>query len=123
MSGECQVNIKSLSELDIGGRETCFSQLLFLSWFRLTYIQRSDTHSLVVRLIEECSFLLPQDYHLATNAMTLFDVKLSIKFFTTFNFFVNQEYAKMKDLMVLKEALKKLFWRQMSNLLRPPLVL
>ena len=24
MSGECQVNIKSLSELDIGGRETCF---------------------------------------------------------------------------------------------------
>ena len=24
MSGECQVNIKSQSELDIGGRETCF---------------------------------------------------------------------------------------------------
>ena len=43
----------------------------------------------MVRLIEECSFLLPQDYHLATNEMTLFDVKLSIKFFTTFNFFVN----------------------------------
>ena len=25
MSGECQVNVKSLSELDIGGRETCLS--------------------------------------------------------------------------------------------------
>ena len=24
MSGECQVNVKSQSELDIGGRETCF---------------------------------------------------------------------------------------------------
>ena len=23
MSGECQVNVKSQSELDIGGRETC----------------------------------------------------------------------------------------------------
>ena len=25
MSGECQVNVKSQSELDIGGRETCFN--------------------------------------------------------------------------------------------------
>ena len=25
MSGECQVNVKSQSELDIGGRETCYS--------------------------------------------------------------------------------------------------
>ena len=25
MSGECQVNVKSQSELDIGGRETCFA--------------------------------------------------------------------------------------------------
>ena len=25
MSGECQVNVKSQSELDIGGRETCIS--------------------------------------------------------------------------------------------------
>ena len=25
MSGECQVNVKSQSELDIGGRETCRS--------------------------------------------------------------------------------------------------
>ena len=24
MSGECQVNVKSQSELDIGGRETCW---------------------------------------------------------------------------------------------------
>ena len=24
MSGECQVNVKSQSELDIGGRETCY---------------------------------------------------------------------------------------------------
>ena len=24
MSGECQVHVKSQSELDIGGRETCF---------------------------------------------------------------------------------------------------
>ena len=24
-SGECQVNVKSQSELDIGGRETCLS--------------------------------------------------------------------------------------------------
>ena len=28
MSGECQVNVKSQSELDIGGRETCFKSLL-----------------------------------------------------------------------------------------------
>ena len=27
MSVECQVNIKSQSELDIGGRETCFSMI------------------------------------------------------------------------------------------------
>ena len=25
VSGECQVNVKSQSELDIGGRETCIS--------------------------------------------------------------------------------------------------
>ena len=25
MSGECQVNVKSQSEFDIGGRETCLS--------------------------------------------------------------------------------------------------
>ena len=25
MSGECQVNVKSQYELDIGGRETCFT--------------------------------------------------------------------------------------------------
>ena len=29
MSGECQVNIKSLSELDIGGRETCLDLGIF----------------------------------------------------------------------------------------------
>ena len=31
MSGECQVNVKSQSELDIGGRETCFLICLKLS--------------------------------------------------------------------------------------------
>ena len=30
MSGECQVNVKSQSELDIGGRETCSKLLLIL---------------------------------------------------------------------------------------------
>ena len=32
MSGECQVNVKSLSELDIGGRETCmfFGGLIYI---------------------------------------------------------------------------------------------
>ena len=78
----------------------------------------------MVRLIEECSFLLPQDYHLATNEMTLFDVELSIKFFTTFNFFVYQEYAKMKNLMVLREALKKsLLVTNVKPPRTPPLVL
>ena len=28
MSGECQVNVKSQSELDIGGRETCLDKFL-----------------------------------------------------------------------------------------------
>ena len=31
MSGECQVNVKSQSELDIGGRETCFFHFSMLS--------------------------------------------------------------------------------------------
>ena len=29
MSGECQVNVKSQSELDIGGRETCLQKRLY----------------------------------------------------------------------------------------------
>ena len=49
MSGECQVNVKSLSELDIGGRETCnvlfcknMSYLVFLiPWCQL--LSRSGT--------------------------------------------------------------------------------
>ena len=28
MSGECQVNVKSQSELDIGGRETCLASVM-----------------------------------------------------------------------------------------------
>ena len=39
--------------------------------------------------------------------MTLFDVKLSIKSFTTFNFFVYPVYAKMKNMLVLREDFKK----------------
>ena len=41
MSGERQVNVKSLSELDIGGRKTC---LYFLKFFLadLTYIFRPE---------------------------------------------------------------------------------
>ena len=39
--------------------------------------------------------------------MTLFDVKLSIKSFTTFNFFVYPVYAKMKNMLVLREAFQK----------------
>ena len=30
MSVECQVNVKSQSELDIGGRETCFKSSLYI---------------------------------------------------------------------------------------------
>ena len=29
-SGECQVNVKSQTELDIGGNETCLTLFLFL---------------------------------------------------------------------------------------------
>ena len=36
MSGECQVNVKSLSELDIGGRETCLSFDLRICLFELS---------------------------------------------------------------------------------------
>ena len=32
MSMECQVNVKSQSELDIGGRETCFGMRYFAIW-------------------------------------------------------------------------------------------
>ena len=32
MSGECQVNVKSQSELDIGGRETCLPLSCLISY-------------------------------------------------------------------------------------------
>ena len=36
MLGECQVNVKSQSELDIGGRKTCVSSFLALSQLSLS---------------------------------------------------------------------------------------
>ena len=41
MSGECQVNVKSQSELDIGGRETCSVFLKFIELFRIDEISLS----------------------------------------------------------------------------------
>ena len=44
MSGECQVNVKSQSELDIGGRETCSNTniriVLFGIWYSIIFKNR-----------------------------------------------------------------------------------
>ena len=37
-SGECQVNIKSLSEPDIGGRETCYDYFFFTNLHQIRFI-------------------------------------------------------------------------------------
>ena len=37
MSGECQVNVKSQSELDIGGRETCYYLILYFMFSPFIY--------------------------------------------------------------------------------------
>ena len=56
MPGECQVNVKSQSELDIGGREACFKQNLFplLSRHGLGLLNRFHLHFITVLVSLSC---------------------------------------------------------------------
>ena len=49
MSGECQVNVKSQSELDIGGRENCCT--IHAQYFALSNLNLKASFSLLLILL------------------------------------------------------------------------
>ena len=79
MSGECQVNVKSLSELDIGGRETCKPHnqipgeiLILLGTHNLSVCKKLSKSD--IALFANCHCQMPI---LASLDMVIFDVQTS----------------------------------------------
>jgi len=62
MSGECQVNVKSQSELDIGGRETCLS----------------FSSATVNRLFQICHWKIKNKVKLVTSSDSFLEFRLKI---------------------------------------------
>ena len=59
MSVECQVNVKSRSELDIGGCETCFSLALFMKIIENELT--SQVEETIIGLLDTCQNFLDEE--------------------------------------------------------------